>query len=165
MIQAKRLLISIFGAACLLFVTFNAQALPITVSGGESLVFNFDLTEYGTGPFTNTGASFSFIPVAQTIGTVATYSGLDATGTEYDALPIKDIFTGVSVPASSITGIFSALLTVHTGSLYVTEVFGYGRDAAGNVVIDNVQIPEPASFLLLCLGLVSITIFRLKQVV
>ena len=44
---------SLIGGVLALLLSFNAQALPITLATGESALFNFDLTTEGPAPLTN----------------------------------------------------------------------------------------------------------------
>ena len=141
-----------------------AHAVPITVSAGESQLWNFDLSGSPYLPFSNGATSFITNVTGLTVGDVGTwslFSDLNGGGSLFN-------FTSVIAPlvngsfAGWNDGTFSARLTMTSGSVSVAPRFiGYNaaRDRSsidGTLVVPPVTaVPEPGTLALFGLGLAA----------
>ena len=159
---------SLVAGALALLLSFNVQALPITLATDESALFNFDLTTEGSAPFTNVeivfdvtgpggGELFDFDIYGELFGVdfVTTFSDLTI-----------GLFS-VNVPDGdwAADGLFSVGFTATTGPVTITQLYATGNAATGApVLIDGTLVPAPATLALLGFGLAGIRYNRRHKI-
>lgn len=148
--------------ALLLCLAVRTEAAPITVSAGESVVFNFDFVAAGFIPPTPAGISFySNVDVSGALapgnfGLWRGYSELDGGGTQIFG-PFNAILHSTVLGDGAVDGLFSMTLSVIDGSLTVDPVaytwISNDTLGAGPVAPVVAAVPEPATLTLLGSGL------------
>lgn len=155
----------------------HAQAAPITVSAGDTLVFNFDLTGASPAPpysslSLRTGLDPNSVDGSDS-GTWFLFADLDATGdvlTAATALLFGIVEEGgppaPGVP-TTLDGIFSAKLVLTSGSLVIDPC------AAGTIVTGAetscvapasvTAVPEPMTVSLMGAGLAGMLAWRRRR--
>lgn len=142
----------------------QAYALPITVSAGERLVFNFDLSNSTPSP-PYEGMSFEtgIAGNQPVVGTWALYTELNAAG------PLRSLTSAVNLGAFSISvfnnftptwvddyldGIFSTVLTIESGIFDPHAISITGNRFNTRVEPLAASVPEPGRLALFGLSFV-----------
>jgi hypothetical protein len=139
----------------------EVNAAPITLTAGQSMIFNFDLSGATPAP------PFQFIDVFTQIsfsGSLAfeinAFAGFNATGGALGvvthSLPHSARFGADS------EGLFSVFFSVSSGTMSIDPI-ARGIDFSGVATPNVAPIPEPASLLLLGSGLLTVGARRWKQ--
>ena len=148
----------------------RAEASPITVSAGETLTFNFDLSgavpppPYDVVSF-NTGLVAGSFTLGIDLGTWQGFTGLDGAGTLWTTASLNLSGVGTFDPGVINDGIFSMVLSVTAGSITIDP------SANGNVGLLNTgpvaplprAIPEPATIALLGIGIAGLMLLRRRE--
>jgi hypothetical protein len=153
-------------------MTRRADAAPIVVSAGDTLIFNFDFIASAVVPAPpylqaewDTGIDLTTVDAGDT-GSWTLFSELNGTGTSFFTSDRADFFA-LNAPGLR-DGIFSAVLTLTSGSITVDPVaFGRGRNSA--IITDEIApvlvqaVPEPATLALFGSGLAFIAMRRRRR--
>jgi hypothetical protein len=154
----------------LLGMTRRADAAPIVVSAGDTLVFNFDLPASGIDlPLHSqvewrTGIDLATFDAGDTASWTL-FTELNGTGTSFFTSNLANYFA-LNAPGL-YDGIFSAVLTVTSGSIAV-DPFALVR-VGGAVVTDPIApvlvqaVPEPATLALFGSGLSLVAMRRRRR--
>lgn len=157
-------------------------AAPVTISTGQSAIFNFDYTGYTPAPpyfnsMTEWTLSGVFNDGETDAGTIRFFDGLNGTGaqslTDYEWSDLM-YNSGIGTLDLMFTdGLFSIVFTPTIGNVTIqsfsnvymrTEAGGYiyyERDPSVVIVGGN-NVPEPAGILLVATSLLALTAMRRK---
>jgi hypothetical protein len=148
----------------------QAEASPITVSAGETLTFNFDLSgavpppPYDVVSF-NTGLVIGSFDAGTDIGTWQGFTELDGAGTLWTTASLDLSGVGTFDPGVINDGIFSVVLSVTAGSITIdpSANANVGPLNTGPVAPLPRSIPEPATIALLGIGLAGLVLRRRRE--
>lgn len=142
------------------FISFAAEAAPMTVNAGESVVFNFDLTGV-LAQHASFDHIFFYTSGSSSVGTSGGwefYSDMNATGDLLSSAGYNLGSKGSDYPGW-LDGIFSAKLSVLTGSV-TTNPYAKGGFLNGTwTYTANVYptlaaaVPEPGTYAMMLAGL------------
>lgn len=170
-------------AAGLAFALLAPQsvAAPVTISAGQSAIFNFDYTGYTPAPpyaqsWTEWTMSGIFNDGETDVGTIRTFSGLNGLGALLNDSGWNDTSysSGIGSPDLGFTdGVFSIVFAPTVGSVTITSFPNiYMRTETGQyvyyegdpsvVITGGNDVPEPAGLLLLGSGLLALIAMRRK---
>jgi hypothetical protein len=170
---------TILTLACMVLLAPAAQATPITVSAGDFVVFNFDLTNENPPPpylragmdVQLSGLDFETPPcsgpdnMCQPLdqGEWKLWTEPDGTGINFDVFPGVNLNSVWNWPEMN-DGVFSATLQVTAGSITVDPIAcGIAPDGTGTSACPRVPpppAPEPATVTLMASAAVAAILRR-----
>lgn len=149
-----------------------AQAIPIDIAAGESIIFNFDFTsEAPPPPYDSASASWSLTNLFDDgevdNGLIEVFADLYATGSVINSGEWTDSFFfagfGDNRP-DVVDGLFSMKFTAITGTVTLTSISGLGYPSEGApVIITPTLVPEPTTLSLLVAGLIGFGLTRRRR--
>lgn len=165
---------SIISAFIFAFLSSNAVSLPLTISAGDTVVFNFDFTsETPAPPYSRVNASWNltgaFYDVEVDSGIITLFDDLDAMGSIFQTDNWSDTgyYSGFSTGGSLIDvlldGLFSVQFVGVAGNVDLTSISSTADTAGAPSITINGQlssVPEPSTLALLSIGFIGMGIAR-----
>lgn len=142
-----------------------AFAAPVTLHAGQELVWNVDLTNMlpGAPPFSSVRIGNDTSNTTAT-GSWELFAEHDMQGAMFDSVQALNLSSLLTWEPAARDGIFSVRVAVTSGSVDLDLWASGDLNGVGSAVVrwepDAIEVPEPATLSLACLGLLTAATMR-----